>query len=102
MHPRHGLIPPARILPLAERIGVLDALTQWVLHTALRQSRTWRAAGLSLRVAVNISASSLQDAALPGRVRAALAEHQATATDLTLEITEEALMTDPAKAPWPC
>jgi diguanylate cyclase (GGDEF)-like protein/PAS domain S-box-containing protein len=98
MHPRHGLIPPARILPLAERIGVLDALTQWVLHTALKQSRAWREEGLSLRIAVNISTGTLQDADLPEKIRAALAEHRIPPTDLTLEITEEALMTNPAHA----
>jgi diguanylate cyclase (GGDEF)-like protein/PAS domain S-box-containing protein len=97
-HPRHGLIPPARILPLAERIGVLDALTQWVLHTALRQCRAWHEGGLALRVAVNISASTLQDGQLPAKVATALAEYGVAAEQLTLEITEEALMTDPAHA----
>ncbi|MGH2347413.1 MAG: putative bifunctional diguanylate cyclase/phosphodiesterase, partial [Chloroflexota bacterium] len=97
-HPRHGLIAPTRILPLAERIGVLDALTQWVLHTALRQCRAWHEGGLALRVAVNLSASTLQDDDLPAKVRVALAEHGVAAASLTLEITEEALMTDPSHA----
>ncbi len=97
-HPRHGPISPTRIIPLAERIGALDALTLWVLRTALAQCRAWHEGGLPLRVAMNLSATTLQDGDLPEKVRAALAHEGVAAADLTLEITEEALMTNSAQA----
>ena len=94
-HPRHGLIPPTRILPLADRIGVLDTLTAWVLDTALAQCHSWRERGLMLRVAVNISPRTLRDADLANKVAQALKRHTVPADFLTLEITEEAFMADP-------
>jgi EAL domain-containing protein (putative c-di-GMP-specific phosphodiesterase class I) len=94
-HRRHGIIPPSCILPLADRIGVLDALTDWVLDTALAQCRAWHDHGLPLRVAVNTSPCTLQDVTLPDRVAALLLRHKVPPADLTLEITEEALMSDP-------
>lgn len=97
-HPRHGLIPPARILPLAERLGLLMPLTYWVLDAALRQCQAWQQAGRPLRVAVNISARALQDPALLARVTATLREHAVPPASLTVEITEDALRCDPAQA----
>jgi diguanylate cyclase (GGDEF)-like protein/PAS domain S-box-containing protein len=97
-HPRHGIIPPARFLPIAERIGILDALTRWVLDAALRQCNLWRQAGLPLRVAVNVSPSTLQQPDLPTAVASALREHHVPPTSLTLEITEQALAANPEQA----
>ncbi len=93
-HPRHGFIPPARFLPLAERIGAGIPLTRWVLDTAVRQCAEWRRKGLGLRVAVNISARLLQSPELATMVFAALREHGVPPYCLTLEIVENALMAD--------
>ena len=97
-HPRHGLIPPMRFLPLAERIGALGPLTRWVLNAALRQCHAWQQGGLFIRVAVNISPRTLQDPELPAMVAHALHEHSVDPASLTLEITEDALLVDPEQA----
>lgn len=94
-HPRFGAIPPARILPLAERLGLTMPLFLWTLHTALRQCRVWHDRGLGLRVAVNIAPGALRDAKLPANVAQMLGEYALPASSLMLELTEGALMVDP-------
>ena len=97
-HPKHGLMLPDDFIPLAERTGLIKPLTVWVLHQALRQCREWHRGGLSVTMAVNISASSLLDPQLPEIVAQALAETGAEPGWLELEITETAIMKEPAIA----
>jgi predicted signal transduction protein with EAL and GGDEF domain len=97
-HPTRGLIYPDGFLPLAEHAGLMGRLTLQVLELALEQCRAWRADGLDLTVAVNLSASNLQDPNLPGHVADALARHGVPPATLHLEVTEEVLMRDAARA----
>jgi EAL domain-containing protein (putative c-di-GMP-specific phosphodiesterase class I) len=76
----------------------MGRLTLQVLEMALQQSRTWRAEGLNLAVAVNLSASNLQDTDLPSYVADALLRHGVPPAALHLEVTEEVLMRDAARA----
>lgn len=96
-HPRHGLILPDAFVPLAEQAGVIMPLTTWALRDALRQSRLWRSEGMSVPIAVNISAQTLHDP----RLQATVEEWYAGPTPpgpLELEITESAVLTDPDAA----
>ncbi|MGH9017052.1 MAG: putative bifunctional diguanylate cyclase/phosphodiesterase [Acidimicrobiales bacterium] len=102
-HPTLGLLPPAEFIPVAEHTGLIKPLTTWVLTTALHQCRRWLddTAGRGwpdLSVAVNLSANSLLDDAFPGEVAAALSRSGVPAHLFELEITESAIMTDPARA----
>ena len=97
-HPSRGLVYPDGFLSLAEHAGLMGRLTMQVLEKALEQCRAWRAGGLDLTVAVNLSASNLQDPALPGHVADALARHGVPPVALHLEVTEEVLMRDAAQA----
>ncbi len=97
-HAQRGLIPPDAFIPLAEQTGLIVPLTRWVLATALRQCRAWRDAGQPLGVAVNLSMRALHDAGLPGMVARLLRRTATPPGTLTLEITESALMVDPARA----
>jgi diguanylate cyclase len=97
-HPSRGLVYPDGFLPLAEHAGLMGRLTMQVLEMALDQCRSWRAEGLDLTVAVNLSASNLQDAALPSYVAEALARHGVPPDALHLEVTEEVLMRDADRA----
>jgi EAL domain-containing protein (putative c-di-GMP-specific phosphodiesterase class I) len=65
---------------------------------ALEQCRAWRALGIDLTVAVNLSASNLHDPALPGFVAESLARHGIPPSALHLEVTEEVLIRDAARA----
>jgi predicted signal transduction protein with EAL and GGDEF domain len=97
-HPWRGLIAPDEFIPLAEQTGLINQLTRWVLATALQQCARWRAAGRRLGVAVNLSTRTLHDRQLPETVAALLVQHGLSASDLTLEITESALMPSPQRA----
>ncbi len=97
-HPEHGLIPPDEFIPLAEHTGLITPLTRFVLDTALQQCRTWLLNGEKLGVAVNVSAHRLLDLGFPGEVADLLARWEVPPPLLTLEITESAIMADPARA----
>ncbi|HVA91343.1 MAG TPA: EAL domain-containing protein [Chloroflexota bacterium] len=97
-HPTHGFIPPDEFVPLAEHTGLIGSLTEWVLLTALRQGQAWREAGQIIPIAINLSARGLQDQQFPDLVDRHIARCGGAPGDLTLEITEGSLMTDPARA----
>ncbi|HVY62961.1 MAG TPA: EAL domain-containing protein, partial [Planctomycetota bacterium] len=97
-HPQLGVVAPAQFIPLAEQTGLIGPLTTWVLREALRTARGWRAAGLDLSVAVNLSPRTLQDPSFPAEVARTLAALAVPASALTLELTETGLMTDPERA----
>ena len=97
-HPVHGFIPPADFIPVAEESGMIIPLTDWVLETAIVQARAWQDAGHTIPIAVNLSAHSLQDQRLLGVVARLLERHGVRPENLTMEITESTLMTDPARA----
>ncbi len=98
LHPQHGLIPPDQFIPLAEQTGLIVPLTQWVLETALAQCHAWEQAGRALGVAVNLSMRSLHDPGLPETIAWLMRRYAVPPQRLTLEITESALMADPAQA----
>ncbi len=96
-HPDRGLLGPAAFVPLAEAHGLIGPLTERVVGLAIAQLADWRAAGVRLRMSVNLSASNLLDEALPERVLARLAEHDVDPADLTLEVTENVFAGDSAR-----
>jgi diguanylate cyclase (GGDEF)-like protein len=93
-HPRYGLVSPVDFIPLAETNGHIVALGRWVLGEACRQATSWRAAGLPLVVAVNISAGQFHHPDFLQHVRGALAEHGLPPQALELEITESVSVVD--------
>jgi len=97
-HPTRGLIGPDQFIPVAEQSGLMLPLTDAVLALALTQYQDWVADGLSLPVAVNVGTACLLDESFPGRVAEQLQRHAVPAAELTVEITESAMVTDPARA----
>jgi diguanylate cyclase (GGDEF)-like protein len=93
------LVPPAEFIPLAERSGLINPLTDWVVNDALRQIREWRDEGRRLRVAVNVSARSLDPASrFAEKIGELLTRHAVDADQLTVEVTESAVMADPEQS----
>jgi diguanylate cyclase (GGDEF)-like protein/PAS domain S-box-containing protein len=90
--PVRGLISPSEFVGLAEETGLIIPIGAWALRTACMQLRQWQDQGLSLRMAVNISAVQLQQHDLVAQVREAIAESGITPQTLQLEITESAAM----------
>ena len=85
-HPTRGFIPPDEFIPLAETSGLMHRLTEFVIDTALAQVAQWRAEGLAVAVAVNVSARDLHGSELARTVSEALARHRVPAPLLKLEL----------------
>ncbi len=97
-HPEQGMIPPGQFIHLAEMSDLIGPLTMRVLDIALAQWRRWYEQGHDYKVAVNLSTRNLMDDACPQQIRQMLAKHEAPPHCLELEITESALIADPARA----
>jgi predicted signal transduction protein with EAL and GGDEF domain len=92
-HPQHGLVSPARFIPVAEESGLIIPIGEWVLNTACGQVREWQQRGVSVpRVAVNVSARQLGAADFLDSVEAAVVATGISADRLELELTESILM----------
>lgn len=96
--PGIGLVYPDDFLPLARRAGLMSAVTESVLQQAAAQSVRWRDEGIFLPIAVNLPASALVDETLPQHMAALLHAHALPGAALQVEITEEVLLRDPARA----
>jgi diguanylate cyclase (GGDEF)-like protein len=97
-HPARGLLGPLEFIPVAESHALIQPLTRWVLDIALAQCRRWLTAGEELPVAVNIGADCLQNEAFPAMVAELLGRYAIPPHMLTLELTESAMITNPARA----
>jgi diguanylate cyclase (GGDEF)-like protein len=95
-HPVHGLVFPDEFIPIAERHGLIRALTTEMLRQAVTIAADWHRHGDPLGIAVNLSPRGVLDADLPGQVSQLLAEQDSHPSILTLELTESSMMTDPA------
>lgn len=95
-HPQMGLVPPYEFVSIAERTGLIHALSRWVLSEALGQCRAWRRNGIDIPVAVNISPRNFHDRQLPDYIAGLLRERCLPPDCLELEITETVIMADAA------
>lgn len=93
-HPRRGLIMPGDFIPRAERSGLMNELTLWVLRRAIQHAAQLRCAGYGLRISINVSARSLLRPDFPDTLQALLAAQGVPGSALTLELTEDTLMAD--------
>ncbi|MFF4033194.1 putative bifunctional diguanylate cyclase/phosphodiesterase [Streptomyces sviceus] len=98
VHPERGKVPPDEFIAIAESSGLMPYLTEYVLDTALAQVAEWRAQGLYVPVAVNVSPRDVHTPGFAGSVAARLARHGVPAGALQLEITEHVLLEDPSRA----
>ena len=96
--PGDGLISPNRFIPAIERTATIAPVTYLVLDLALDQMRRWRDQGWNVPVSINLSARMLDDPALAQRIASDVAARDLPAEQLTLEITETSLMSDPVGA----
>ena len=96
-HPERGLLGPMQFIPLAERTTLMRPLTLYVLDTALAQTRRWSDEGFDLSVAVNLAVPNLLDMRLPVDVRELLERWDVPAHRLNLEVTENVILSDPAR-----
>ena len=93
--PSRGEVSPAVFVPLAEQTGLIDPLTKAVLTQALTQMAAWRAAGLAIPVAVNVSPVNLKSLSFPEEIVALCDNLGVDRNLLVLEVTETATHDDP-------
>ncbi len=97
-HPERGVVLPELFVPFAEQTGYIKAVTRWVLNCVLWQCAAWRARGIELRVSVNISARDLHTPDFPRLLAELAGAHGLKPDAVSLEVTESAVMEDPAHA----
>jgi diguanylate cyclase (GGDEF)-like protein len=97
-NPAGGMTPPGRFIPLAESTGLIKPITRWVLDAAWKQILRWQSLGLEVPVAINVSPANLRDPDFLDQLVALHARKSARLDLLQVEVTETALMTDPARA----
>jgi diguanylate cyclase (GGDEF)-like protein len=96
-HPRLGMVPPDQFIPFAERTGVIQPLTDWVIKAAVADMDRWQEAGQRLQVAVNVSVRNLLDGSFPDRVARLIEPASGGPAGVTLEVTESLLMAEPER-----
>ena len=97
-HPQRGMVPPMDFIPFAEQTGFVRVLTLWIFEEAAREWKRLLENGLQLTLSVNLSTRDLLDQDLPQKFEALLIRHSVPAEAFCLEITESAIMDDPARA----
>ena len=93
-HPKRGLLTPHHFIAQAERGGLGTEVRAFVLETAARQWQRWKAVGIELELAVNLSTVDMLDGSLPNEIATLLEHHGVPPRNLVLEITERTLVGD--------
>jgi diguanylate cyclase (GGDEF)-like protein/PAS domain S-box-containing protein len=90
--PGRGMVSPATFIPVAEEIGLIGPISEWVLETACAQNKRWHDAGLSCVVSVNISPQQFRGDGLVPLIAGVLSDTGMDARSLEIEITESTVM----------
>jgi EAL domain-containing protein (putative c-di-GMP-specific phosphodiesterase class I) len=88
-------MPPADFLPLAEEMGLMEPIGDWVLDELFRQAASWRAEGLSPEVSFNLSPRQLWQPELEEKILGTMRATGCDPSTVIVEITESTVMTDP-------
>ncbi len=97
-HPVHGQVPADEFIQIAEQMGLIGQITDFVLTEACSQAAQWRRDGLGIGLAINISGRDLSDRNLVRNITSHLGANELPASSLTLEITETEVMADISEA----
>jgi diguanylate cyclase (GGDEF)-like protein/PAS domain S-box-containing protein len=93
-NPSSGLLAPQHFIDYAESSGLIIPMGEWVLRTACQQSTEWRRAGRPSSVSINVSGVQLTGSDLVATVKQALLDFDTDPSDVNLEVTESAVMSD--------
>ena len=91
-------IPPNEFIPLAEELGLIETIGDWVVEELVRQDHAWRAEGLRLEISFNLSPREFGQPDLAERILSRLDKLRTDPTNVVVEITEGTAMRDPDRA----
>jgi diguanylate cyclase (GGDEF)-like protein len=98
-HPEHGLLLPGRFIGVAEEVGLIGDISEWVMEEACTQIAQWRAHGhQDLKVSINVAKPHFEDGRLCPRLEQLLHDTGLPAKWLMVELTESMLVQDAARA----
>jgi diguanylate cyclase (GGDEF)-like protein/PAS domain S-box-containing protein len=92
------IIPPLEFIPLAEELGLIEEIGDWVVEEIVRQDERWRAEGVELEMGFNLSPRQFWQPDLAQRILSRLDERAVDPTKVMVEITESSAMRDPERA----
>jgi diguanylate cyclase (GGDEF)-like protein/PAS domain S-box-containing protein len=93
--PNGGLVPPGDFIPLAEEMGLIEAIGAWVIDEVCRQGREWREQGLDIDISFNLSPRQLWQDDIVDRIVDPILASGMDPSRITVEITESTAMTNP-------
>ncbi len=93
-HPQLGFVSPAEFVPLAEKTALMRPLSDWVLRHAMAQLAQWNARNIPLRLAINVSASDMEDSSFLEEAVRLAKTYDIDLSALELEFTESVLIRD--------
>jgi len=92
LHPEFGLIFPDKFIALAEQTGLIEQLSEEIIHLAIKQSVHWQKLNRATRLSINISAQNITSLKLPEQLRMLVKKYEIDPSMIVLELTESALM----------
>ena len=90
-----GIVPPGEFIPVAEELGLIEAIGDWVIDETARQQREWADAGLDIELSFNLSPRQLWSARLAEKIIGRLNHAGVDVGSIVVEITESTAMTEP-------
>jgi diguanylate cyclase (GGDEF)-like protein/PAS domain S-box-containing protein len=95
--PNGGLTAPGEFIPLAEEMGLIEAIGEWVFEELARQRASWHAQGVDVGIGYNLSPRQMGGTNIAERLVGMLKEHEVDPREITIEITESTAMADPER-----
>jgi len=94
-HPQKGLIAPDKFIPLAEEIGLMVSLGEWIIENVCLQLNTWKTQGFKpIKVAINLSAQQFTDKDLVSIISREIKKYDLAPELIQVEITESMMLQD--------